>query len=69
MEFGSNYELVQRDTEEAQRAIGAWADYDKAIEAISKTLNPVNNREANKRRAMTVKDLLIKVSYLDMYDN
>lgn len=60
-EFGLNYELVQRDIDEAQRTIVAWQDYDRAIEAISSTINPVKSREANRKKAMTVKDLLIKV--------
>ena len=54
--------MVQRDIEESQRAILAWPDYDKAIEAISAHVNPAKSREANSRKALTVKDLLIKVS-------
>ena len=62
-EFGANYELVQRDVEETQRAIAAWSDFDRAIELLSAHVNPVQSKEANKKRAMTVKDLLIKVSF------
>jgi hypothetical protein len=61
-EYGENYELVQRDVEETQRAIAAWSDFDRAIELLSAHVNPVQSKEANKKRAMTVKDLLIKVS-------
>lgn len=61
-EYGANYQLVQRDIDETQRAIATWADFDKAIEALSAHINPVKSREANRKKAMTVKDLLIKVS-------
>ena len=61
-EYGSNYELVLRDIEETQRATPFWPDYDRAIEAISAHVNPVRSREENKKKAMTVKDLLIKAS-------
>lgn len=60
-EYGANYDLVQKDIEETQRATAMWADFDKAIEALSVHVNPVRSREANRKRAMTVKDLLIKV--------
>ena len=61
-EYGANYELVQRDIDEMQRAISTWPEFDKAIELIAGHVNSVRNREANRKKAMTVKDLLIKVS-------
>lgn len=61
-DYGANYELVQRDVEETQRVIAAWSDFDRAIELLSSHVNPVQSKEANKKKAMTVKDLLIKVS-------
>lgn len=60
-DYGANYDLVQQDIDETQRNIAGWADFDKAIEAISAHVNPTRSREANRKRAMTVKDLLIKV--------
>lgn len=60
-DYGANYDLIQRDVDDTQRAISGWADFDKAIEAISAHVNPMRTREANRKRAMTVKDLLIKV--------
>ncbi|KAI6804642.1 hypothetical protein KC361_g73 [Hortaea werneckii] len=36
------------------------SDYDSAIETLAYTINPVQSRDANKRKALTVKDLLIK---------
>jgi hypothetical protein len=62
-DYGANYELVQRDVDETQRAIAAWSDFDRAIELLSAHVNPVQSREANRKKAMTVKDLLIKVCF------
>lgn len=62
-EYGANYELLHRDIDETQRAITTWPDFDKAIEALSTHINPMNSREANKKKALTIKDLLIKVSH------
>ena len=61
-EYGANYELVQRDINDTQRAINGWPDFDRAIEVLSAHVNPIQTREANRKKAMTVKDLLIKVS-------
>jgi hypothetical protein len=60
---------VQRDIEETQRNIATWADFDKAIEALSAHVNPIRSRAANHKRAMTVKDLLIKVRLLLFDEN
>ncbi|KAK5171316.1 uncharacterized protein LTR77_004460 [Saxophila tyrrhenica] len=59
-DYGANYELVQRDIDETQRGMLSWPDFDRAIEVLSAHVNPVKSREANKKRALTVKDLLIK---------
>lgn len=61
-EYGANYELVQRDVEETQRTIAVWPDFDRAIEVLSAHVNPVNGREVNRKKALTIKDLLIKVN-------
>ena len=37
--------------------------YDSAIETLAYAINPVQSRDANRRKALTVKDLLIKVQY------
>ena len=36
------------------------SDYDSAFETLAHALNPVQSRDANRRKALTVKDLLIK---------
>ena len=60
-EYGANYERVQRDIDDTQRGTSAWQDFDRAIEILSAHVNPTQSREANRKKAMTVKDLLIKV--------
>lgn len=59
-EFGSNFEIMQKDIEETQQIITRWPDYDKAIEALSITIGAAKDRAANHKKALTVKDLLIK---------
>jgi hypothetical protein len=38
-----------------------WPDFDRAIEILSATVNPMRTREENYKKALSVKDLLIKV--------
>lgn len=61
-DYGANYELVSRDIEETQQNMTNWSDFDRAIEVLSATVNPVRTREENRKKALTVRDLLIKVS-------
>ncbi len=65
--YGANYELVQRDIEETQRAMATWPEFDRAIEILSAHVNPVKSREANRNKALTIKDLLIKVGAIRSY--
>ncbi|KAK5134677.1 hypothetical protein LTR08_006192 [Meristemomyces frigidus] len=58
--FGSCYEVMRVDIEQMQQSIAAWPEYDSAIETLAYTINPVQSRDANRRKALTVKDLLIK---------
>lgn len=41
--------------------MATWLEFDRAIEVLSAHVNPVKSREANRKKALTVKDLLIKV--------
>ncbi|KAI7022468.1 hypothetical protein KC355_g2064 [Hortaea werneckii] len=58
--FGGYYELVRADIDQMSTSMATWSDYDSAIETLAYTINPVQSRDANKRKALTVKDLLIK---------
>jgi len=62
-QFGSHFELYRHDVEDTQLRMAAWPDYDRAIEALSSTLDATRSQERNKKKALTVKDLLIKVKY------
>lgn len=64
-DYGANYDLIARDIEETQHNIAAWPDFDRAIELLSATVNPVRTREQNHKKALSVKDLLIKVSHAE----
>ncbi|KAK1073455.1 hypothetical protein LTR74_001864 [Friedmanniomyces endolithicus] len=59
-DFGEQYELVRFAVEQAQQSTACWPEYDTAIETLAYTLNPVQSRDANRRKALSVKDLLIK---------
>lgn len=60
-EYGARCEMMQDDVDFFQKTTLCGPDYDKAIEALCASLNPMNTREANKRKALSLKDLLIKV--------
>lgn len=55
------------DIVETLQGTPPWLEFDKAIEALSTYVNPVKSREANQRRALTIKDLLIKVSGMPLH--
>lgn len=53
--------MMQEDVDFFQKTTLFGPDYDKAIEALCASHNPINTKEANKRKALSLKDLLIKV--------
>lgn len=57
--------MMQDDVDFFQKTTLCGPDYDKAIEALCASMNPINTREANKRKALSLKDLLIKVFLLN----
>lgn len=59
-DFGGYFELLRMDVEEVQLSTQSWAEYDSAIETLACAINPTRSRELNKRKALTLKDLLIK---------
>ncbi|KAK3072897.1 hypothetical protein LTR53_006000 [Teratosphaeriaceae sp. CCFEE 6253] len=59
-DFGEHYELVRFAIDQAQQSSACWQEYDTAIETLAYALNPMHTRDANRRKALTVKDLLIK---------
>ncbi|KAF2857927.1 Dbl homology domain-containing protein [Piedraia hortae CBS 480.64] len=59
-DFGVYFEVVRADVEHMQQSIAIWPKYDIAIEALAHATDPAQCREANARKASTLKDLLIK---------
>lgn len=57
--------MMHDDVDFFQRTTLCGPDYDKAIEALCASLNPTNTKEANKRKALSFKDLLIKVGSVE----
>lgn len=59
-EYAARCEAMQLEMDELQERMTAWQDYDRAMETLSASLNPVNARSRNLKKASTIKDLLIK---------
>ncbi|KAI4722642.1 hypothetical protein E4T48_01118 [Aureobasidium sp. EXF-10727] len=59
-EYSARCESMHDDIDFTQRSSFSVWDYDKAIETLSASVNPVKSREANRRKALSIKDLLIK---------
>ncbi|KAK6003152.1 hypothetical protein QM012_000997 [Aureobasidium pullulans] len=59
-EYSARCESMHDDIDFTQRSSFSVWDYDKAIETLSASVNPVRSREANRRKALSIKDLLIK---------
>ncbi|THZ16224.1 hypothetical protein D6C91_06450 [Aureobasidium pullulans] len=59
-EYSARCESMHDDIDFTQRTSFSVWDYDKAIETLSASVNPIKSREANRRKALSIKDLLIK---------
>ncbi|KAK5159655.1 hypothetical protein LTR04_004923 [Oleoguttula sp. CCFEE 6159] len=59
-EYSAKYEIMLQDQETTQRALPTWQTYERGIEALSKSLSSVNNREASRKKALAFADLLAK---------
>ncbi|KAI5254041.1 hypothetical protein E4T42_02522 [Aureobasidium subglaciale] len=59
-EYSARCEFMHDDIDLTQKSSFSVWDYDKAIETLSASVNPVKSREANCRKALSIKDLLIK---------
>ena len=62
-QYAANFESLQRSVDGMQKETAAWEEYNRAIELLAAHVNPIRTWHANSRKAMTVKDLLIKVSW------
>ncbi|KAI4794339.1 hypothetical protein E4T45_12400, partial [Aureobasidium sp. EXF-8846] len=59
-EYSARCESMHDDIDFTQRSSFSVWDYDRAIETLSASVNPVKSREANRRKALSIRDLLIK---------
>ncbi|OJD35469.1 rho guanyl nucleotide exchange factor [Diplodia corticola] len=59
-EYSAQFESVNGELESSHRAIAAWHDYERGIEALSTTLVSDNKKESNGKKGLTLADLLIK---------
>ena len=60
-EYGARCDLVHLDVDFAQKTLPFGQEYDRAIEALYGSTNSVSGQAAHFRRALGIKDLLIKV--------
>ncbi|KAL0264339.1 hypothetical protein SLS55_000287 [Diplodia seriata] len=59
-EYSAQFESVNGELESSHRAISAWGDYERGIEALSTTLVSDNKKDSTGRKGLTLADLLIK---------
>ncbi|KAK5113975.1 hypothetical protein LTR62_003098 [Meristemomyces frigidus] len=59
-DFGEHYELIHLTVVDSQQSLENWLEYDAAFETLAHTLNPLQRRDDNQKRALRVRDLLIK---------
>lgn len=61
-EYAARCELLYADIDHTQKAMASGHEYDKGIETLHASLNPVNARSSQVKKALGLKDLLVKVS-------
>lgn len=62
-EYGAKYEMMVQETASVYEALPGWDWNQKGLEALSALLGSRGYTEYNTKRASTMKDLLVKVSY------
>lgn len=68
-EYGAKYELMIRDVASTYRTMPQWEAYQKGLETLASSLNSLNRQGdiSSSRKALTVGDLLVKVSCRPRY--
>ncbi len=61
-EYGAKYELMIKDLAVVHRTMPQWDKYQKGLEALASSIGPSNSYDDQSKRALTVGDLLVKVS-------
>lgn len=60
-EYGARYRVLSADIDHTQIYLASGHDYDRGVEKLNASLNPVSSRDAQLKKALGLKDLLIKV--------
>lgn len=68
MSFCGNFELLKKDMDILRSSVSNLAFFDHGIEALSKSVAPMENRRPEEHKSMTVNDLLIKVCLVSLYN-
>lgn len=53
--------MMAQDVALSHKYVPSWQAYETGIEALAKSLVPINSREGEGKKGLTVPDLLIKV--------
>lgn len=61
-EYGAKYEMMIKDVASTYRTMPQWDVYQKGLEALACSVASINNQFESSKKALTVGDLLVKVS-------
>jgi hypothetical protein len=61
-EYGAKYELMIKDVATTYRTMPQWELYQKGLEALASSLCSINTQHDTSKKALTIGDLLVKVS-------
>ena len=62
-EFCCKYDLLKQDLAMLRRSVSNWETFDQGVEALCKSVAPINTRKVEGNQSMTLNDLLIKVFF------
>lgn len=62
-EYGAKYELMIKDVAGTHRVMPGWASYQKGLEVLASSLSSADSRDGQSKKALTICDLLVKVSH------
>jgi hypothetical protein len=61
-EYGAKYELMMKDVSTTYSTIPQWEIFQKGFEALAVSLASINSQNKQSKKALTIGDLLVKVS-------
>ncbi|RKF63882.1 putative dbl homology [Erysiphe neolycopersici] len=59
-EYGAKYEMMIKDISSTHRTIPQWTSFQKGLEALASSLASISCQQDNRKKAMTIGDLLVK---------